>query len=131
METLTDQNWLLTLGTFLPLLGAMVMMFWPKDDESGVKTVGIVTAGATLLVGIYTLVQFDYSQSEKLQFAVDAEWIEVIRSGFASVVFQRLDQGGMVEVAVTRLDELGVEVPVERRGGQGEPQLRRQFQGLG
>ena len=82
METLTDQNFLLTLGTFLPLVGVLVMMLWPKDDESGVKSVGIATAGATLLVGIYTLTQFDYSQSEKLQFAVDAEWIEVIRSGY-------------------------------------------------
>jgi NADH-quinone oxidoreductase subunit M len=82
METLTDNNYLLTLGTFLPLVGVVVMMFWPKDDESGVKTVGIVTAGATLLVGIFTLTQFDYGQSAKLQFAVDAEWIEVIRSGY-------------------------------------------------
>ena len=82
METLTDNNWLLTVGTFLPLVGALVMMFWPKDDESGVKTIGIATAGATLLVGIYTLIKFDYGQSEKLQFAVDAEWIEVIRSGY-------------------------------------------------
>ena len=82
METLTDQNFLLTLGTFLPLVGVLVMMLWPKDDESGVKSVGIATAGATLLVGIYTLTQFDYSQSEKMQFAVDAEWIEVIRAGY-------------------------------------------------
>ncbi len=82
METLTDQNWLLSVGTFLPLVGVLVMMFWPKDDESGVKSIGIATAGATMLVGIYTLIQFDYGQSEKLQFAVDAEWIEVIRSGY-------------------------------------------------
>ncbi|NND73947.1 MAG: NADH-quinone oxidoreductase subunit M [Ilumatobacter sp.] len=82
METLTDQTWLLTVGTFLPLLGALVLMFWPKDDESGIKGVGILTAGATMLVGIYTLVQFDYGQSAKLQFFVDAEWIPVIKSGY-------------------------------------------------
>ena len=55
METLTDQNWLLTVGTFLPLVGVLVMMFWPKDDESTHKGIGIVTAGATLVVGIVTL----------------------------------------------------------------------------
>ncbi len=82
METLTDQNWLLTVGTFLPLVGVLVMLFWPKEDEAGVKSIGIVTAAATLIVGIFTLTQFDYGQSEKLQFAVDAEWIEVIRSGY-------------------------------------------------
>ncbi len=82
METLTDQTWLLTVGTFLPMLGALVLMFWPKNDEAGIKGIGILTAGVTMLVGIYTLVQFDYGQSAKLQFFVDAEWIPVIKSGY-------------------------------------------------
>ena len=83
METLTDQNWLLTVGVFLPLLGALAIMFGTgKDDETTPKLVGIVTAGATLAVGIYTLVVFDYDQAEKLQFFVDAEWISVINSNY-------------------------------------------------
>jgi NADH-quinone oxidoreductase subunit M len=82
METLTDQNWLLSVGTFLPLLGVLVMMFIPRDEEATHKTIGIVTAGATLVIGIITLVQFDYGQSEKLQFFVDVEWIEVIRANY-------------------------------------------------
>jgi NADH-quinone oxidoreductase subunit M len=80
-----DNNFILTLGTFLPLVGVLVMMFWPKDDESGVKSVGIITAGATLVVGIVTLFLFDYSHPDgggTLQFAVDAEWIPVIKSGY-------------------------------------------------
>ncbi len=80
-----DNNFILTLGTFLPLVGVLVMMFWPKDDEAGVKSIGIITAGATLIVGIVTLVLFDYSHPDgggTLQFAVDAEWIPVIKSGY-------------------------------------------------
>ncbi len=77
-----DNNFILTLGTFLPLVGVLVMMFWPSDDESGIKSIGIITAGATLAVGILTLVLFDYSNSATLQFAVDAEWIPVIKSGY-------------------------------------------------
>ena len=82
METLTDQNWLLSVGVFLPMLGVLVMMFIPRAEEALVKTVGIVTAGATLAIGIVTLVNFDYGESQKLQFFVDAEWIPVIHANY-------------------------------------------------
>ncbi|MEM9747296.1 MAG: NADH-quinone oxidoreductase subunit M, partial [Actinomycetota bacterium] len=83
METLTDQNWLLTVGTFLPLLGALAIMFGTsRDDEETPKVIGIVTAGLTLAVGVWTLIAFDYGQAEKLQFFVDVEWIEVISSNY-------------------------------------------------
>ena len=83
MNNLTDNNWILSVGTFLPLLGALVIMFGTsKDDERTPKIIGIVTAGATLAIGIVTLVLFDYDQAQDLQFFVDAEWIEVISSGY-------------------------------------------------
>ena len=82
MEVLRDQNWLLTVGTFLPLVGVLVMLFIPKVDEELHKLVALVTAAATLGVGIYTLTQFDFDQSEKLQFFADTEWIQVISSNY-------------------------------------------------
>ena len=82
MQTLTDQNWLLSVGVFLPLLGVLVMLFIPRGEEALVKTVGIVTAGATLAIGIYTLFAFNYGESQNLQFFVDAEWIPVIKAGY-------------------------------------------------
>ena len=83
MNTISDQNWLLTVGTFLPLVGALAIMFLTsRDDERTPKVIGIVTAAATLAIGIVTLIAFDYGQAEKLQFFVDAEWIEVISSGY-------------------------------------------------
>jgi NADH-quinone oxidoreductase subunit M len=83
MNNLTDNNWILSLGTFLPLLGALAIMFGTsREDERTPKIIGIVTAGATLAIGIATLVLFDYDQSQNLQFFVDAEWIEVISSGY-------------------------------------------------
>ena len=82
MDTLTDQNWLLSVGTFLPLLGVLVMLFIPKGEEATHKLIGIATAGVTLVIGIVTLVAFDYDQSEKLQFFVDVEWISVIHSNY-------------------------------------------------
>jgi NADH-quinone oxidoreductase subunit M len=82
MEFLQDQNYLLTLGTFLPLVGVVVMLFIPKSDEVLNKSVAIAAAGATLVVGIYTLMQFDYDKAGTLQFYADAEWIEVIHSNY-------------------------------------------------
>ncbi len=83
MNYLTENNWILSVGTFLPLLGALAIMFGTaRDDDRTPKVIGIFTAGATMAVGIATLVLFDYDQSEKLQFFVDAEWIEVISSGY-------------------------------------------------
>ncbi len=80
---LTDNNWILSVGTFLPLLGALVIMFGTsKNDERTPKIIGIVTAGATLAIGIATLVLFDYDRAQDLQFFVDAEWIEVISAGY-------------------------------------------------
>ncbi len=80
---LTDNNWILSVGTFLPLLGALAIMFGTsRDDERTPKVIGIFTAGVTLAIGIATLVLFDYDQSENLQFFVDVEWIEVISSNY-------------------------------------------------
>jgi NADH-quinone oxidoreductase subunit M len=82
METLTNDTWLLSVGTFLPLAGVVLMMFIPRREEATHKLIALLTAGATLAVGVVTLIQFDYDQSEKLQFFVDEEWIEVIRSNY-------------------------------------------------
>ena len=80
MDPLTDNNFLLTLGTFLPLVGVVVMMFISDAEETFHKQIAIVTSGATLAVGVWTLLAFDYGNSATLQFWVDEEWISVIRS---------------------------------------------------
>ena len=77
-----EQQWLLSLGTFLPLAGVLVMLFIPKKNEVLAKQVGIVTAAATLVVGIYTLIQFDYSKADSLQFFTTNNWIEPIRATY-------------------------------------------------
>ncbi|MGA1363194.1 MAG: complex I subunit 4 family protein [Ilumatobacteraceae bacterium] len=82
MQVLSDQNWVLTVGTFLPLVGVLVMLFVPKAEEQLQKTIGLVTAGATLAVGIYTLTQFDYGRAADMQFVANAEWINVIKSSY-------------------------------------------------
>ena len=82
MDVISDQNWLLSLGTFLPLAGVLVMLLIPKREELLHKQIALLTALGTLGVGIYTLIQFDYDKSAQLQFFVDEEWISVINSGY-------------------------------------------------
>jgi NADH-quinone oxidoreductase subunit M len=82
MDVLTDQNWLLSVGVFLPLVGVLVMLFIPRDDERLHKQIALLASLATLGIAIYTLTQFDYDQAEKLQFVANTEWIEVIRANY-------------------------------------------------
>jgi NADH-quinone oxidoreductase subunit M len=70
-------DWGLTLATFLPALGVVVLMFLP-NRESLVKITGTVFAGLALIAGILCAFRFDYSRSDQIQLEVDATWIETI-----------------------------------------------------
>ncbi len=83
MDVISDQNWLLSLGTFLPLAGVLLMLFVPEREVKAQKQLALVTALATFAVAIYTVTQFDFDQAQRLQFSVDVEWIEAIRSNYA------------------------------------------------
>ena len=67
---LTDQNWVLIVGTFLPLAGVLVMLFIPRGEESLIKMTGIVTAAAGFLT--YN----DYG----------GHWLEELHEGAASAM---------------------------------------------
>lgn len=82
MNMLQMNNWLLSVGTFLPMLGVVVLMLMPKAQDQAVKAVALVTSVATLAIGIYTAFKFDYDQAEKLQFVADKSWISVIKSSY-------------------------------------------------
>ena len=82
MEVLRDHNWVLSVGTFLPLAGVLIMLFIPKREENLHKTIALVTALATLGVGVFTLFQFDYDKAGSMQFVAETEWISVIKSSY-------------------------------------------------
>jgi NADH-quinone oxidoreductase subunit M len=79
------ETWALTLGVFLPAVGAVVVMLLPGDRL--VRAMGIVFTGLALLVGIAILFGYDFGApgafgtaggSEALQYEVSASWISVI-----------------------------------------------------
>ncbi|MFM8388318.1 MAG: NuoM family protein [Actinomycetota bacterium] len=81
-DVLQNQQWLLSLGTFLPLVGVLVMLFIPKSDETSAKGVAVLTAAATLAVGVYTALQFDYDKAGSLQFFSTNSWINPIKATY-------------------------------------------------
>jgi len=82
MEHLTDYNWVLSAGVFLPLVGVVVMLFIPRSEELWHKIVALAASAASLGVGIFTLIAFDYDKADKLQFYADNRWIDVIHSRY-------------------------------------------------
>ncbi len=78
-------TWSLALVTFLPLIGAAVMMAVPRQQEGTHKLIGLGTTLATAAVGLWILINFDYSDAAAargFQFVIDKSWIEVINSRF-------------------------------------------------
>ena len=81
MEAFLD-DWGLTLVTFIPLVGALVMMATPKEEESTHKTIALGTSLVAAVFGVLLLFNFDYGDGGTLQFVVDKEWINVINSRY-------------------------------------------------
>jgi NADH-quinone oxidoreductase subunit M len=80
-------SWALTLGVFLPAVGAVVVALLPRGRDRLARAAGILFSGLALLAGILVLFGFDFGApgafataggSEALQFEVDASWISVI-----------------------------------------------------
>src|SRR5215213_2695895 len=82
METITNDNWALSAAVFVPLIGVAVMMFIPRREEQLHKIIALLTSLATLGVGVFILVNFDFDRTQNLQFYVDERWIDVIRSRY-------------------------------------------------
>jgi NADH-quinone oxidoreductase subunit M len=66
----------LTLVTFLPLVGAVVILFLKAEQKNAARWIALVTSLATLGVSIAVLVQFNPADTN-LQFVDRASWIQV------------------------------------------------------
>ncbi len=82
MEMLRDANWVLSLGTFLPLVGVVLLLGVPKANEQMVKMVALLTSIATLAVGIFTLTKFNFDKAGSMQFVAEHQWIPLIKSSY-------------------------------------------------
>ncbi len=66
----------LTLVTFLPLVGAVVILFLKAEQKNAARWIALVTSLVTLGISIALLVQFNPANTD-LQFVDKASWIQV------------------------------------------------------
>ena len=75
-------DWGLTLVTFVPLIGALVMMAVPAAEEKMLKQLALLSSLVAMVIGGLLMLDFDYGNAGALQYVVDARWIEVINSRY-------------------------------------------------
>ncbi len=72
------ENWAISIATFLPLVGALVIAFTPRERDRLVRSLGVLITAAALVAGVVMALGFDYGAGHGLQFEVNARWIPVI-----------------------------------------------------
>jgi NADH-quinone oxidoreductase subunit M len=81
MEWLDD--WGVSLATFLPVVGAVVLLFLPGARDKVVLAVGTAFAGLALLVGVIVALRFDYGAGgDVIQFETNTQWIPQIDANY-------------------------------------------------
>lgn len=75
-------DWGLSLATFLPIIGAIVLLFLPESMERAVRITGTAFAGLALIAGILVLFRFDYGNAGAIQLEIDSRWIPQIDARF-------------------------------------------------
>jgi len=68
------ENYLLSIVTFLPILGALVIAFVPKEKLNVIKWGTAVTTGLQLILAIWILKVFNYSSAD-VQLVEHYSWI--------------------------------------------------------
>src|ERR671923_1041875 len=74
---MTWENSAITIATLLPIAGALVILFVPRDREQLIRGLGILFTGAALVVAVSIAIGFDYGTSG-LQDELDVNWISAI-----------------------------------------------------
>ena len=65
----------LTFITFLPIIGALFLAFFPKENEGAIKQTALAVAAADFLLSLFLWTNFDNS-THKMQFEFNISWIE-------------------------------------------------------
>jgi NADH-quinone oxidoreductase subunit M len=71
-----ESSYLLTLITFIPLIGGIIILALPQKKEELIKQVGLATAIIDMLLCIYLIAMFKTDQAG-MQFKHTADWVSV------------------------------------------------------
>jgi NADH-quinone oxidoreductase subunit M len=72
------QDWGITITTFLPIAGALVILAIPSRHDRMIRGLGVVTTALALVSAAAIAIGFDYGRSGDLQFVKNTDWIPVI-----------------------------------------------------
>lgn len=68
---------ILTIITFFPLLGVLIILFIPRESLNSIKITAFITSIITLVISLYLYFNFDPLLS-KMQFEITKEWIPAL-----------------------------------------------------
>jgi len=74
---MTWENSAITITTFLPIVGALVILLVPKERDRLVRGLGIVVTAIALVLAAALAIGFDYG-TDGLQYVLDVRWIDAI-----------------------------------------------------
>jgi len=77
-----DNGWGLSLIVFLPLVGAVAVLFTPKKNEAAIKALSLGFTVVTLVLAVLLAFRFDFGAADVFQFGTSLTWIESINSGY-------------------------------------------------
>ncbi len=76
------ESWAITVATFLPAVGALVIAFVPRERDRTARALGVLFTGAALVVAAGIAIDFDHGRASGLQFEVDVPWISAINARY-------------------------------------------------
>ena len=85
MENAFLQDWGITLMVFVPLVGAVIMMLLPSEQEENHKTIALGTSLITAAIGFWLVIDFYNLGSETwsdLHYVVDRNWIDIVNARY-------------------------------------------------
>ncbi|GIU91486.1 MAG: NADH-quinone oxidoreductase subunit M [Acidimicrobiia bacterium] len=77
-----ETGWGLSLIVFLPLVGGLVALAIPKDNEALLKRWSLLVALVTFLLSLWAVASFDFGAAHTFQFEADLPWIPAIGAGY-------------------------------------------------
>lgn len=70
-------TWILTLITFIPSLGALIILFLPKENHTIIKITALVSSVPSLLLSLYVWLAYNPADPN-MQFVIKVPWIPTL-----------------------------------------------------
>jgi NADH-quinone oxidoreductase subunit M len=76
-------EWALSLGVFIPFVGALVIAATPKGKDAAMRITAVAASAASLIISIIVAARFNYGAGTRsFQFVANKSWIETIGARF-------------------------------------------------